>query len=518
MNEISLNFWNWLLAFTPIVIILVLMLWRRWGASKAGGFALLVTLLIAWLRFGAPFELLAYAQVKALLLALDVLWIIWNALILFHLTRQAGAIDKIGRTLSNLTPDRTLQALILGWVFPSFLQGMDGFGIPVAVSAPLLISLGFTPIHAVLITSIGHSWAVTFGSMASSFQILIAVTGLPGEVLAPFSLLLLGVACYVCGLIVAYLSDGWAGLKRNFSAILILAIVMAVTQYVVATYIVYNLAATLAGVMGLLASLAITGWQSRKNRVGNGNVGKDLVSAFSSYIILVGIALIINLVPPIKTFLSQVQITLNFPAVETSLGWLVPAGSGRILKPFSHPGSIILYASVASYFLFKRFHLLPKGSLKSVFQRLASAAEKSSAGIITMVTLSVVMTDSGMNQLLAVGLSQSVGVLFYPLAAPLIGALGAFITGSNSNANVLFAVLQMNTAQLLNISVPLILAAQTAGGALGSVISPAKVIVGCSTVGLSGEEGRVMPKILLYGLIPIMTVGLLAFLLQWLAL
>ena len=510
MNEIPLTLINWLLAIVPVLLIVVLMLWRKWGGSKAGALALLITIAIAWLRFGASFELLAYAQVKAILLALDVLWIIWNALLLFHLTREAGAIDKIGQTLSSLTSDRTMQALILGWVFPSFLQGLGGFGVPVAVSAPLLVSVGFSPIQAVIMASIGHGWAVTFGSLASSFQTLMAVTGLPGEVLAPFSLLFLGIAGYACGLIVAFLAEGWKGVRHNLASILLLATIMSIVQYLVATYVVWTLAVTLAGIAGLVTIVVITQMRNKDEKKSDLS-GKTLISSFSSYIILVVFAFAINLITPLKAFLSQIQLTLSFPEVQTTLGWIVPAGTGRVIKPFTHPGSILLYASIVSYFVFKKLNLLPSDALKNVLSRVGKAGVKSSTGIIAMVSLSIVMAESGMTQLLAVGLSESVGALFYPLVSPFIAALGAFITGSNNNANVLFAVLQMNTAELLGLSVPVILAAQTAGGALGSVLAPAKVIVGCSTVGLGGQEGKVMQKMLWAGLIPVLLVGLLAF-------
>ena len=338
----------------------------------------------------------------------------------------------------------------------------------------------------------------------------MAVTGLPGEVLAPYSLLLLGAAGYACGLIVAFLAEGWRCVRSNLGAILLLATVMGAVQYLVATYVIWTLAVTLAGIAGLITIFLLTQFrpgQEKKAAIS----AKELVSSFSSYIILVVFAFAINLINPLKTFLEQVQFTLSFPAVHTTLGWVVPAGTGRTLKPFSHPGTILLYASLVSFLLFQRLNLLPQGAIRKVFSRVGKAGVKSSTGIIAMVSLSIVMADSGMTQLLAVGLSRSVGALFYPVIAPFIAALGAFITGSNNNANVLFAVLQMNTAELLNLSVPVILAAQTAGGALGSVLAPAKVIVGCSTVGLSGEEGHVMQKMLWTGLIPVLLVGLLAF-------
>ncbi len=134
-----------------------------------------------------------------------------------------------------------------------------------------------------------------------------------------------------------------------------------------------------------------------------------------------------------------------------------------------------------------------------------------------MVGVAAVMTASGMTNLLARGLSQSIPRAVYPAVAPFIGVLGAFLTGSNNNSNVLFGVLQMETARLLGLNVPLVLAAQTAGGSLGSVMSPAKVIVGCSTVGLTNQEALVMRKLVPIELIPVGVVSLAALLISaWL--
>jgi len=125
----------------------------------------------------------------------------------------------------------------------------------------------------------------------------------------------------------------------------------------------------------------------------------------------------------------------------------------------------------------------------------------------------VIMSHTGMTNLLARGISEGVSARVYPLVAPFVGALGAFMTGSNTNSNVVFGLLQKQTAELLGLSVTLILAAQTTGGSLGSVLAPAKVIVGCSTVGLSGKEGPVIGKMLLYGLLTLTYAALLTWLL-----
>ena len=135
------------IASLPILVILVLMIGFRWGAARAGAAGYLAAFFVAVAFFGAGVDVLAYAHTKAFILSVDVLFIIWAAFLLYRVTEEAGAIKTIGRLLPSLTRDRGMQALLIGWVFASFLQGAGGFGVPVAVTAPLLIGLGFTPLR-----------------------------------------------------------------------------------------------------------------------------------------------------------------------------------------------------------------------------------------------------------------------------------------------------------------------------------------------------------------------------------
>ncbi len=249
---------NWLLALLPIITVLILMLGFRWGGSKAGAVAWLVAILVAALRFGAGAKLIAYSQGKGLLLTLDVLYIIWTALLLFHTANEAGAVQVIGDRLPALTGNRVMQALLLSWLFVSFLQGMGGFGVPVAVAAPLLVGIGFTPMQSVVMASIGHAWAVTFGSLGTSFATLMATTGLPYKVLAPDAALLLGFSSLTCGMVVAHVTDGWRGIWRGLPALLIISPVMAVVQYLLATNGMWALGATGAGLVGLVVGVGVT--------------------------------------------------------------------------------------------------------------------------------------------------------------------------------------------------------------------------------------------------------------------
>jgi lactate permease len=524
----SLNLVTWVLAFFPIIIVLILMMGFRWGGSRAGAIGWFAAIALGLLRFGGGPLLIAYSQGKAVLLSLDVLYIIWSALLLFHIANEAGAIRVISGALVSITTDRTVQGLLLGWLFVSFMQGTGGFGVPVAVTAPLLVGVGFSPIQAVLMASIGHSWSVNFGSMATSFQTLIAITGLEGEFLAPDAALLLGLACYVCGFLVALIAGGWKGAVKALPLILLLGTVMSTVQYLLATNGMWTLGGTGASMAGLACAVGILRLRAARKKTEtppgdaiptrNPGTVKSIASlpvALSSYIVLVLLAFSVNLIPQVGEFLDQVTFSLQFPELRTAAGFVTPAESGRSIHLFSHPGAILLYSCVISYLIYRAAGCLKPGIEKKIFSNVSKGAIKSSLGILAMVGMAVVMSHTGMTKLLAQGMSESLGKGLYPLAASFIGALGAFITGSNNNSNVLFAGLQLNTAQLLGLSVPLILAAQTAGASLGSVFSPAKVIVGCSTVGLSSNEGTVMGRILLYGLITILFVSIITMVLIW---
>lgn len=502
---------NFFLALLPIIIILFLMVGRRWGAARAGSAGYLVALLMAILFFGASPVLLAYAQSKALFLALDVLLIIWAAFLLYRVADEAGAIRTIGAALPFLTSDRGMQAIIIGWVFATFLQGVGGFGVPVAVIAPILVGLGFSPLSAVIIPSIGHGWAVTFGSMGSSFQALLAATNQPEALLAPPSALFLGIAGLFVGLMVAHAADGWPAVRRLFFPVLILGVVMGTVQYLVAVYGPWNIASFIAGLSGLLVGFPIA-YRSRNIKMDqNGKFDwTSFLIALSGYAILIIVTLAIQLIPAVHQFLGQISIQVNYPEIISSLGYLTPAGMSRKITIFRHTGVILFYASIAAFLVYQRAGLYKPGAARRILDGTLRKVMSSSVSILSMISMAVIMEHTGMTESLARGLAEGVG-LFFPLASPWIGALGAFMTGSNTNSNVVFGGLQLRTAEILAYSTPIILAAQTAGAALASVMAPTKVVVGASTAGMAGKEGEVMRQLLVY-------TGLLVFLISLLAL
>jgi lactate permease len=491
---------DWFLAFLPILAVLILMLRFRWGGAEAGAVGWAVALLVASLRFGAGWQLLAYAQLKGLLLTLFVVYYIWGALLFYRVADEAGAVEAIGVGLPRLTPDQGMQALLLGWVFSSFLQGVGGFGVPVAVVAPLLIGLGFPPLAAVVIPSVGHPWAVTFGSQGLSFFMLLGVTERSAGELAPWCAVMLGLACLACGAGTLWAAGGKRTLLAGLAPLSTIWLTMAGVQYLCVTSGLWSVGAMMAGLAGLAVGVGWARWRANKRRPADTAdkppAGMPIIWAPIPYALLVAIVLAAQ-IPLVSDFLSQVVIRVQFPELITARGWITPAGEGRSIDVFGHAAVLLVYASLATYVLFRRRGWYVPGATRRIVLGVARQAARSVLGTAAMVGMAVTMEHAGMTYLLADGIARVAGPTF-PLASPFIGALGAFMTGSNANSNVVFGDLQQSVAALIGVSPLVILAAQTAGGAIGSAFAPAKIIVGCSTV--ETEEGLVLRAVMRYDL------------------
>ncbi len=534
MNDAGIpdvNLLNWILAFSPIGVLLVLMVGFNWGGAKAGPVAWLTAFAVSILAFGSGTSLLAYSQVKSALLSVWVLYIIWAALLLFHIVDEAGSIKTIGQGIARVTGNRVMQLILLSWVFTTFLQGIAGYGVPVAVVAPLMVGMGFSPVVAVVATSIGHSWSVTFGSLAASFFALSGVAEMPGAELAVESAALLGLACFLCGFGAVWAFGGWCALRQGIIPLVLVGTIMASVQFGMVRLGTYSLAAFTAGCIGLLAITGLAriplfrkngpesdpnGQTTASTSVDTGVVPlKEILLAFSAYMILVAIVMSASFISPLEDALSTGAIRLNLPETMTDFGWTNEATeSYRTIEPFGDAGALLLYACALGYLVYRRAGKLPAGAWKRIGARTIGGALTSSIGIVTMVGMALIMLDSGMTFMLAKGSVDVAGPIF-PLISPLVGVLGTFMTGSNTNSNILFGALQRDSAVLLGLPPALLLAAQTAGGALGSMVAPAKIIVGCSTVGLSGKEGPVVRQGARYGLVITGIVGVTVLVWSW---
>jgi lactate permease len=504
---------HYFLAFLPILIVLILMLLFHWGGQRAGPAGWLAGIAVAALAFGLTPEVLWVSQVKGLLLGVYVLAVLWPAILLYNVVNQAGGIRAIALALEQMITDRPLLLIVLAWAFSGVLEGLAGFGLPIAVVAPMLITLGVAPVTAVAAVAVGHSWAVTFGDMGVIFQTLVGVTHYDSAYLAPTAAVMLGLACVACGLAAArILHTG-----KRWPFILFLAVLMALTQYALAVSGLTPLGALGAGIVGVGGGIFLSKRLSRSGAREPGSAGAEvqgsagaggqestrgaaqpLKTALLSYGGLTVLMSVLALVQPLRAALNPFVWQMNFPEVRTSTGFITSAGAGQAFRFFLHPGTAILLVALLSYWLNRRLGHCQTGTWRTVLKATWRSAAPSSVGIVSMMGLAGLMDHCGMTMLLAQGLSIAVGEAF-PLVSPLIGILGAFATGSNNNSNVLFGSLQKSAALLLAIDPRILLAAQTAGGSLGSMIAPAKLIVGCSTVGLDKHDGEVLRHTLLYG-------------------
>lgn len=500
---------DYLLAAAPILVVLVIMMVFRVGGQYAGPIGLLTGILVASLAFGLNWQVLWVSQLKGVLLSLFVIAVFLPALLLYNTVNQANGIQAVAAALGNLITDRGILLIVIAWAFSSMLEGLAGFGLPVAIVSPMLTGLGVDPILAVSAVAIGHAWAVTFGDMGVVFQTLTALVKQDPAGLASMVTIMLGIAGLMCGLAVANLFNR----RDRWPVVIVLAAVMGLVQYFCAVNQIPALASFLAGLAGVGGGILINRiWFSNQAQPTTQPISQaktnskisPLQSALASYGFLSILMAIINLVQPLRQVLARVVWSVSFPQVQTMAGFVTAARQNQTYQPLLHPGTTILLVALLSFLMNKIVGLYQKTGLATIGSLTIKAAWPAMIGIFSMVGLSTIMDHTGMNLLLARLLSG----LFYsafPLISPLMGMLGAFATGSNNNSNVLFASLQEGIAVILKISPGIIVSAQTTGGSLGSMIAPAKIIVGLSTVNRPGQDGDVLRKTLPYGL----TIGLI---------
>lgn len=524
------EWWRVGAAAVPLLVLLVGLLLLRWPGVWAGLVALAAALMLAATVFAASPSVLGVALWRAVALSLNVLYIIWAALLLYQVTDSIGAIKSIGDAVAHLTEDHILQLLIIGFALSSFLQGVAGFGVPVAVTAPLLVGLGFDPLEAAAVTLVGHSWAVTMGALASAFQALLAVTGLPAHALATWIAILLGLASVGTGFAVAHIHAGLRPFRRVFGATLTLGVAMGGTQLLLAFTGHWVVASFAAGMVGLAVSMGLAklarrragyfgllpAWPPPEGRREPPRPAPAAAPempfriAFLPYFVLIGVVTLVALAPPVARVLDGWIISLAFPRTATGLGWITSPDTFQ-LPPLGHPGALLLYTIVTTVVAFR---LLRRRApeWRAVWRESAAQGVPTSITILALAGVAMVMTYSGMTFLLARGLTRLVGPLF-PLLSPFLGLLGTVITGNNTNSNVLFGVLQRDAARLLQLNPVAMAALQTAGGALGSMVAPAKVVLATATTGLTGQEGRVMRITIRYALLLAALMGIIGLLL-----
>jgi lactate permease len=543
-----------LLAATPILVAAILLVGLNWPARRAMPVVYLTAAGIALTFWDMTVTRVLASSLQGLIVTVAVLWIIFGAIMLLNTLQNSGAISTIRAGFTDISPDRRVQALIIAWLFGCFIEGASGFGTPAAIAAPLLVAIGFPALGAVMIGMMIQSTPVSFGAVGT--PILIGVTnGLDHTAL--------GVQLTAAGsswpaflqLITSEVAIGHAivGTLMPFLMVIMLTRFFgknkswsegfAMLPFALFTGLAFTVPYALTGIflgpefpsiVGALVGLAIVvpaakagflvpkntwdfepreewpkGWlgmiELKKPSVDEKKI--SLVMAWIPYILVAGILVASRVFPQFKGLLTSVSF-----GVKDILG---EAGVSGSVQPLYLPGGILLFVCILTLFL----HKMKPAQLVSA----ATDAGKTllGAGFVLMFTIPMVriLINSGVNGAdlasMPVAMASYVAETFgsiYPIFAPTVGALGAFIAGSNTVSNMMLSQFQFEVAGALSISGAILVALQAIGAAAGNMIAIHNVVAASATVGLLGQEGKTLRMTILPTIYYVLFAGALGML------
>ena len=528
----SMSLVTWVLALLPIIVILVLMLALKVNGAKAGIIAWVLTAVIVYVVFKGGPDIIVAGTFKGFWSTLFVLYIIWSSMFLYNLVNETGAFTTIAAKFTEMTNgSRILQLLILGWAFPTFIQGVCGFGVPVAVASPLLIGLGFDPLVSVITALLGHSWGIAYGSLGSMYNALLgnsirgvlegaelaemtAKVSLWGAIFVSFGGLIVGF-CILHNYGSKVMKNAGAAIAQGTVAVIFLAVVMGATLIGV-SMVAPELACFIAGAVGLIAGVLVLpklGMYKAGAAEGETTSWGDFLKAFSGYLILLVVVLCLYLITPIKTFIDSFAVGLPFAESVTGTGYVNAAvAQYSSIKYVSAPGTMIFLSAFIAAAVYKALGMLPEGAMGTAWTKTVNQSTGSTTTIIPMTMMAILLNEAGMTKYIAYGLAGVAGN-FYPIVAPFIALLGGFVTSSGTSSNILFTGLQYSAANALGISAPIILAQQTTSAALSNSFSPANCALGTGVSGQTGREGEILAVTGVYNVIQSALVAVLGFVL-----
>ncbi|HWK68028.1 MAG TPA: L-lactate permease [Rhizobiaceae bacterium] len=512
--QVPVDLLHWVLAILSIVALLVFLVPLRWRAPEAGPMAMFTAGIVALLAFRTPWDTLAVASAKGVWDAIFILYVIWPALFLYQITKQAGAYDALRQGIARFSRNDLFIILALAWVFASFLQGIVGFGAPVAVVVPLLITVGVKPVYAVAMGVLAHAWARFFGTLGVGWLALLRVSNVEDVVRAAYeSALLILIPTYLGGFLVVWLYGRGPAVRHAWPLVLILGTILGVGQLLVALFSP-ELSTFLAGAVALLALYPLSRWRRygdpvqgiadrpamMERQVGEQREAAPVMGlpmSFLPYFVLTAVTLGVLLIPAINEVMRQLQVGLPFPAVETGFGVRNEAVARYApITVFTHPGMMVLITAIIVWIVYRAGGYYrawaERHTPESIWSGLLIDAVPASVPVIAFLVTSRILDHSGQILTLAYGIAAVSPPLVYAGVASVIGALGAFMTSSSTASCVLFGGVQSSVAQLHGMPRETIIAAQAAGSAYGNAIAPANIVLGTSVAGASGQEGAVL--------------------------
>ncbi|MNM59187.1 Glycolate permease GlcA [compost metagenome] len=525
-----------LVALIPIIFFFLALAVFRMKGHVAGTITLALSIAVAIFAFQMPADMAFASAGYGFAYGLwPIAWIIVAAVFLYKLTVKSGQFEVIRSSVLSITGDQRLQVLLIGFSFGAFLEGAAGFGAPVAITAALLVGLGFNPLYAAGLCLIANTAPVAFGALGIPIIVAGQVTGIDAFKIGAMTGRQLPFLSVLVPFWLVFMMDGLKGVKETWPAALVAGGSFAVTQYLTSNFIgpelpditsalVSLISLTLflkvwqpaseREVVGVSGGAAVLGGNSRNSEPSPYSLG-EIVKAWSPFLVLTALVTIWTLKPFKAMFapggvLYDLVFNFSIPHLDQLVlkGAPIVASATPIaavfkLDPLSATGTAIFLSAVISMFIlgihvktglttFKETLLELKWPILSIGMVLAFAFVTNFSGMST--TLALVLAGTG---------------AAFPFFSPFLGWLGVFLTGSDTSSNALFGSLQATTAHQIGVSDTLLVAANTSGGVTGKMISPQSIAVACAATGMVGRESDLFRFTLKHSLMFATMVGLI---------
>ncbi|MGG3693988.1 L-lactate permease [Heyndrickxia ginsengihumi] len=533
-----------LVALIPIAFFFWALAIKRMAAMKASLITLIISLFISVIVYKMPvaFPVMSATQ-GAVYGIIPIGWIIVTSVFLYKLTVKTGQFEIIRNSVVSITEDRRLQALLIAFSFGAFLEGAAGFGAPVAISAALLVGLGFNPLYAAGICLLANTAPVAFGAIGSP---IIAMAGPTGVSALEISKMVGRQLPFISAFIPLYLIIIMAGFKKALQvlpALLVSGFSFAITQYFTSNFMGPELPDVLSALVSLVVlAIFLKFWKpksifrfaheeaaatlsvSEPSKAISPHTRWEIVRAWSPFIILTvfitiwGIPQIKNALTGHYTGTNALLKAVNYVGSVLTFNPNVPFINNHImngngqgiaaaykLEILGSAGTAIFIAAIITKYIvkisWKDWVLVLGETLKELTFPVLT--------IIFVVAFAYVMNASGMITTLALALAKTGS--FFPFFSPILGWLGVFITGSDTSSNVLFGALQQVSAQSVGMNPILALAANSSGGVTGKMISPQSIAVACAATGLIGKESELFRFTVKHSLFLLLLICIITF-------
>jgi lactate permease len=511
---------SFLVAVIPIVIVLVMLgVLRRpaWQASLAGLVAALVIAVSGWQM---PVALALDSAAAGAVFALwPVMWIVFNALLLYNIAVASGRFDAFRDwVLDHLPNDRRIVLVVIGFCFGCLLEGISGFGTPVAITSALLILVGFPPLEALTFTLIFNTAPVAFGALGAPVTVLGQVTGLPAVQLGAMIGRQLPFLAMLLPFYVMAMYGGMRSVKALWPVLLVSGVSFAAGQFVSSNYLDYALTDVLSSLTALIVTLGFLQiWTPVADpgfAVQSGVAATrpaNAIPGWQGWLPWIVVSVVVILWTHFKIFTIG-QLAISWPGLHNQIAITLyndkPYAALWIFQPLA-TGTAILLAAIITAALVG----VGPGRFNAAVGETWRQSRIAILTVALIVALAYLMNYSGMNYTLGKGVA-SVGFIF-PLVSPFLGWVAVFLSGSDTSGNALFGNLQVVAANQLGLNPVLIAATNSSGGVMGKMISPQNIATGVSVTDLKGREGVVFARTFKHSIALTLLLGMLVVLQQY---